>query len=391
MVLVALLGGCSANSSREGSGGADVVDSSAASASQASSAASVKDTRVVDVAGASFKMPDGFEGTPADSKYDPTYYYAEKGSGSVVMIMTQTDSIKIDSNTDLKKAGDDIIEGIVSSEDSFVTEIIEDKTTEISGMPGRIVTANGVVKNTNLEIVIAFFFNDDDDEVGFLLFGQTANAARDYKQDFMGMVFPSFIPNDVKETIKELNEQSKVSAEEKARQAAEEKEKKAAEEEAKRAAEEESARAKAGAENEKATLAERFPVDDARKAATVALNNSLAYDVYAGDGNSHDPSLYHSFSDRSGCYLELLQDGKWTAKDGSTWHVSNIRFGMPGVDTEVKASLDVRFDGANYVVSNISGMEAIPGRESTGTNLKHIEEWQPDGFEALTVPPYLLA
>ena len=144
------------------------------------------------------------------------------------------------------------------------------------------------------------------------------------------------------------------------------------------------------AEETKPPLEDSFPVETAKRAATVALTNSLAYDVFADDHSSHDPSRYHSYSDRSGFYLELEKNGTWTEKDSSTWHVKNMRFGMPDVNTKVKASLDVRFDGTNYIVSNIKGMEAIPGKEEYGTNLKYIEKSKPDGFEALTVPPYLL-
>lgn len=63
---------------------------------------------------------------------------------------------------------------------------------------------------------------------------------------------------------------------------------------------------------------------------------------------------------------------------------------MGGFDTEVKASLDVSFDGEYYWISNVTGMMAIPSKESIGTDLKTYSEWQPDGFEAFTVPPYLL-
>ena len=120
------------------------------------------------------------------------------------------------------------------------------------------------------------------------------------------------------------------------------------------------------------------------------MTNAIAYDVYASDGNTRDPSLCHWYSDRLGCCLELLEDGLWTPKDRPTWRVSNIRYRMGGFDTEVKASLDVSFDGEYYWISNVTGMMAIPSKESIGTDLKTYSEWQPDGFEAFTVPPYLL-
>lgn len=114
----------------------------------------------------------------------------------------------------------------------------------------------------------------------------------------------------------------------------------------------------------------------------------MADDVFSPDGSTHDPSLYHTFSDKSGCYLDLKSDGEWSYKDDSTWHVANIKY-LNHLGTQVTATLDVHFDGKNYDISNISGTVANPGYEEFGASL---EEMESDSWakQALVVAPELL-
>ena len=60
-------------------------------------------------------------------------------------------------------------------------------------------------------------------------------------------------------------------------------------------------------------------------------------------------------------YMSVLSKGTWTEKNSSTWHVDGLRLQPDGYDivyqtpinfdTVAKVSLDVSFDGANYIVS----------------------------------------
>ncbi len=144
---------------------------------------------------------------------------------------------------------------------------------------------------------------------------------------------------------------------------------------------------------------EIYPQEDAFRAAVVAITNALATDVFTGDGSRHDTSKYHSYSDTSAFYMSVLSQGTWTEKNSNTWHVDGLRlqpdgydtvFNMPiNYDTVAKVSLDVTFDGNNYVISHISGMYAIPGKEDIGTNLSYLNS-DSMSKSALTVSPGMI-
>ncbi len=145
---------------------------------------------------------------------------------------------------------------------------------------------------------------------------------------------------------------------------------------------------------------EIYPQEDAFRAAVVAITNALATDVFTSDGSRHDTSKYHSYSDTSAFYMSVLAKGTWTEKNSNTWHVEGLRLQPDGYDTVyntpinfdtvAKVSLDVTFDGNNYIISNISGMYAIPGKEDIGTNLSYLNS---DSMSkvALTVSPNMIA
>lgn len=106
-------------------------------------------------------------------------------------------------------------------------------------------------------------------------------------------------------------------------------------------------------------LESTFPVENAKRAAVVALTNANAVDVFASDGNSYDVSKFHSYADTSGnvddYFWNVSSWGTWSAKDEQTWHVDSLRlehsWGAP-----IDASLDVKFDGAEFIVSNLTGI-----------------------------------
>lgn len=108
-------------------------------------------------------------------------------------------------------------------------------------------------------------------------------------------------------------------------------------------------------ENNSAPVTERKEgrIDEmAFRAAVVALTNSLAADVFDdNDGNAHDPSKYHSYSDLSGeGTMDILSDGYWSELGDNKWHVDSIRL-KNKFDVVADASLDVERDGSIYRIS----------------------------------------
>lgn len=101
-----------------------------------------------------------------------------------------------------------------------------------------------------------------------------------------------------------------------------------------------------------------FPVENAKRAAVVAITNGIATDVFAKDGNTYDASKFHSFADTSGnfynYYMKVNSLGTWTVKNEKSWHVVSLEL-EHALGNVYKLDLDVNFDGTNYSVSNIKG------------------------------------
>lgn len=104
-----------------------------------------------------------------------------------------------------------------------------------------------------------------------------------------------------------------------------------------------------------AILEASFPVENAKRAAVVAITNALATDVFAADNNTVDPTKYHSYADLSGYYMIVTSWGTWSAEDDAIWHVDGLEMHPNGYDTVACASLAVAYDGNSYVVGNVSG------------------------------------
>lgn len=98
-----------------------------------------------------------------------------------------------------------------------------------------------------------------------------------------------------------------------------------------------------------------FPSELAFRAAVVAFTNYYADDVFTEDGNNYDITKIHSYNDIDGFFLYIDDEGTWTVKDNSTWHVSHLQMTLPEYYTKIDVSLDVSYDGQYYVVSNLSG------------------------------------
>jgi len=124
-------------------------------------------------------------------------------------------------------------------------------------------------------------------------------------------------------------------------------------------------------------LEDLFPIEYARRAVVVAMTNAFATDVFETDGNTYDPTLFHSYSDTSDYYMTVSSDGDWTQKDSITWHVEEIELKIEGFDTYLLGSMDVSYDGTNYIVSNvttvIAALEYLYSDEASKINIEEME------------------
>lgn len=135
-----------------------------------------------------------------------------------------------------------------------------------------------------------------------------------------------------------------------------------------------------------------LPQEMAKRVAVVAMTNCQATDVFHNDGNTYNTSKFHKYSDISGFYLSVVSNGTWTAKDEQTWHVSDMKFMLSGYSTYLKASMDITFDGKNYVVSNvdktIASKDYIDSTDPSKVNVEHLEPSEYTPY--LTVAPSLV-
>lgn len=135
-----------------------------------------------------------------------------------------------------------------------------------------------------------------------------------------------------------------------------------------------------------------FPIEYARRAVVVAMTNAFATDVFKTDGNTYDPTLFHSYSDTSDYYMTVTSDGDWTQKDSSTWHVEEIELKIEGFDTYLLGSMDISYDGTNYIVSNVTTViAALEYLYSNDPSKINIEEMEPsESCPFLTVDSALI-
>jgi hypothetical protein len=147
------------------------------------------------------------------------------------------------------------------------------------------------------------------------------------------------------------------------------------------------------------TTQPNFTSEYALRAAVVAFTNYFSNDVWDDDGNDIDASLLHSFADVSNGVLFMFatSEGTWTAKDENTWSVEGLRLEQHSRFVQIlsrmrlspsviiNVSLDVSFDGENYIVSNLSGRMANHPQDNL--------DWMMDEWSAqriFTVPPRLI-
>ena len=143
----------------------------------------------------------------------------------------------------------------------------------------------------------------------------------------------------------------------------------------------------------KANLEAVLPQEIAERVAVVAMTNGQATDVFYADGNTLNPAAFHSYKDISGFYLWAFNNGNWKVVDSQTWHVTDMKFMMSGYTACIKASMDITFDGNNYVVSNVDKIIAAKNKldsaDTSKINEEHLEPSDSNLF--LTVSPHLVA
>lgn len=139
-------------------------------------------------------------------------------------------------------------------------------------------------------------------------------------------------------------------------------------------------------------LEEVFPQEDARRAAIVAMTNAQATDVFTEDGSDYDPVKFHSYADTDGFHLTVHEDGSWSAKDEKTWHVEDLKLKLSDHDTYMKVTMDVSFDGENYIASGVTkvmaGLEYLDSDDPSKINIEKMEPSESAPF--LTVSSYLI-
>ena len=140
-------------------------------------------------------------------------------------------------------------------------------------------------------------------------------------------------------------------------------------------------------ENMNEKLESTFPKENARRAVVVAFTNGYSIDVFNKDGNTYDLKKFHSYAEVPEFNLKIEKDGEWTAKDEKTWHVENIEL-KTSSKGYINASLDVTFDGNNYIISNISGKM---GKKNVKDEWKNdISDIEGGNSPYLTVTPELI-
>ena len=142
-----------------------------------------------------------------------------------------------------------------------------------------------------------------------------------------------------------------------------------------------------------AALESALPKEMARRAVVVAMTNCQATDVFTDDGNSYDPSKFHSYNDIEDFFMTVETDGIWTVSDENTWHVEDILLRIFDYDTYLKATCNIKKDGDHYIVFNveraIAAKDYIDSDDPSKINIEHFEPSENSPF--LTVPSALIS
>ncbi len=126
----------------------------------------------------------------------------------------------------------------------------------------------------------------------------------------------------------------------------------------------------------------------AQRAAIVAMTNAQATDVFSQDGNTYDPQKFHSYSDETGFYLNMVKRGEWKTYNIDTWEIDDMKLEIVETGTYMKVSMDMRFFGTDFVITNVkkviaAKIEDLDSRDASKTSGVTVE---PDDAQYLTVP-----
>lgn len=135
------------------------------------------------------------------------------------------------------------------------------------------------------------------------------------------------------------------------------------------------------------SLETTFPKENARRAVVVAFTNGYSTDVFKKDGNTYDINKFHSYAEKPEYHIKIEKDGNWTAKDEKTWHIENIEL-KTSYKLYFNTSLDITFDGKNYIISNVSG---LMGKKTNSDKQKtDISDFASGNCPYCTVSPELI-
>lgn len=135
------------------------------------------------------------------------------------------------------------------------------------------------------------------------------------------------------------------------------------------------------------SLETTFPKENARRAVVVAFTNGYSTDVFKKDGNTYDINKFHSYAEKPEYHIKIEKDGNWTAKDEKTWHIENIEL-KTSYKLYFNTSLDITFDGKNYIISNVSG---LMGKKTNSDKQKtNISDFASGNCPYCTVSPELI-
>ena len=143
---------------------------------------------------------------------------------------------------------------------------------------------------------------------------------------------------------------------------------------------------------ENPVIDEPFSAASSMRALIVAMTNGQANDVFGSDGFTYDVSKFRRYSDTAGFFLNVEAEGFWSEGDNSSWNVRNAVLRINGADSCIRVSCNVRFDGKNYIVSNVTRITAdidnIYSDDPALTRTEHLEPSKKNPF--LTVSPDLI-
>lgn len=141
-------------------------------------------------AGVAFQIPEYFKARTSQADGNFTYYYAESGSSSAMIMTAESEvenaDIDVSDEDRMNELKDSYLQGSLQSESLEELESYADCL--IAGYPGRIATINGHVSGLPAKMTVAFFYNPDLKTIGSVTCGQTTNARYDYTDDFANVI-----------------------------------------------------------------------------------------------------------------------------------------------------------------------------------------------------------